>query len=102
VGIIGIGGIGHFGIDFAKALGAQEVVAISRRANKKGEALQLGADRYIATEDEPNWAEKHARSLDIIVSTVSSANVSSIIPSAFLPFRFLMSCRCQWTNTSDY
>ncbi|KAJ5928018.1 hypothetical protein N7466_006974, partial [Penicillium verhagenii] len=35
VGIIDIGGIGHFGIIFAKALGAQEVVAISRRANKR-------------------------------------------------------------------
>ncbi|KAI5460122.1 chaperonin 10-like protein [Mariannaea sp. PMI_226] len=75
VGIIGIGGIGHFGLLFAKALGAQEVVAISRHANKEEEALQLGADRYIATADEHNWADKYARSLDIIVSTVSSADM---------------------------
>jgi D-arabinose 1-dehydrogenase-like Zn-dependent alcohol dehydrogenase len=88
VGIIGIGGIGHFGILFAKALGAQEVVAISRRDNKKADALQLGADRYIATEDEPNWAEKNARSLDIIISTVSSANVSPPILHSALPIRF--------------
>ena len=83
VGIIGVGGIGHFGILFAKALGADKVVAISRRASKKEEALQLGADQYIATEDEPDWAVKHARSLDLIVSTVSSANVSSAFSSQY-------------------
>lgn len=64
---------------FARALGAEKVVAISRRSNKKEEAIQLGADLYIATEEEPGWAERHARSLDIIVSTASSANVSSIL-----------------------
>ncbi|KAL1861173.1 hypothetical protein Plec18170_001688 [Paecilomyces lecythidis] len=75
VGIIGIGGIGHFGVLFARALGAEKVVAISRRSNKKKDAMQLGADLYIATEEEPGWAERHARSLDIIVSTASSANM---------------------------
>ncbi|KAL1974888.1 hypothetical protein VTN31DRAFT_5092 [Thermomyces dupontii] len=52
VGIIGVGGLGHFAIMFARALGADEVVAISRRANKKEDALKLGAHRYIATADD--------------------------------------------------
>jgi len=72
VGIIGVGGLGHFGILFAKALGADHVVGISRRNNKRDDVLALGADSYIATEDEPDWATKHARSLDLIISTVSS------------------------------
>jgi alcohol dehydrogenase (NADP+) len=72
VGIIGVGGLGHFGILFAKALGADRVVGISRRNNKRDDVLALGADAYIATEDEPDWATKHARSLDLIISTVSS------------------------------
>jgi alcohol dehydrogenase (NADP+) len=38
----------------------------------------MGADLYIATEDEPDWATKHARSLDLIVSTVSSTKVSTL------------------------
>lgn len=81
VGIIGVGGLGHFGIMFAKALGADKVVAISRKDNKKEDALKLGADEYIATDDDPEWATHHARSLDLIVSTVSSSKVcSSRIP----------------------
>ena len=35
VGIIGVGGLGHFGILFAKALGADKVVGISRHNNKR-------------------------------------------------------------------
>lgn len=75
VGIIGIGGLGHFGLLFAKALGADRVVAISRKASKREEALVLGADEYIATEDDDDWAAKNKRSLDLIVNTVSNARM---------------------------
>ncbi|RSL73941.1 hypothetical protein CEP51_011704 [Fusarium floridanum] len=72
VGIVGVGGLGHFGVLFAKALGADKVIGISRRASKRDEVLALGADEYIATEDDEDWATKHARSIDLIVCTVSS------------------------------
>lgn len=75
VGIIGVGGLGHFGVLFAKALGAAKVVGISRRANKRDEVLSLGADEYIATEDDEEWATNNARSLDLIVCTVSSTKM---------------------------
>lgn len=75
VGIIGVGGLGHFGVIFAKALGAAKVVAISRKASKAEDCKKMGADLYIATDDEFNWATKHARSLDLIVSTVSSTKM---------------------------
>ena len=75
VGVIGVGGLGHFAILFARALGADQVVAISRRASKREDALKLGADKYIATEDEPNWAKENAKSLDLIISTISSSKV---------------------------
>ena len=75
VGIVGVGGLGHFGVLFAKALGADRVVGISRRASKRDEVLALGADAYIATADEEGWAKKNARTLDLIVSTVSSADM---------------------------
>lgn len=32
----------------------------------------MGADTYIATSDEKNWHKTHARSLDLIICTVSS------------------------------
>jgi D-arabinose 1-dehydrogenase-like Zn-dependent alcohol dehydrogenase len=75
VGIVGVGGLGHFGILFAKALGADKVVAISRKANKKEDALKLGADAYIATDDDEDWAKHHNQSLDLIISTVSSSKM---------------------------
>lgn len=72
VGIVGLGGLGHFGVLFAKALGADKVVVISRTEAKKADAEAMGADGFIATDTDPDWASTHANSLDLIVSTVSS------------------------------
>ena len=70
VGIVGIGGLGHFGLLWAKALGADKVVAISRTDAKKEDAFKMGADDFIATAEE-GYEKKYANSLDLIVSTVS-------------------------------
>ncbi|CAH0022463.1 unnamed protein product [Clonostachys rhizophaga] len=75
VGIIGVGGLGHFGVLFAKALRADHVVGISRKASKRDQVLQLGADDYIATDDDAGWVKKNAESLDLIISTVSSDKI---------------------------
>lgn len=72
VGIVGVGGLGHFGVLFAKALGADKVVGISRKASKRDEVLALGADSYIATDDDEGWSDKYAKTIDLIVCTVSS------------------------------
>src|ERR1700712_4247283 len=72
VGIVGVGGLGHFGVLFARALGADRVIGISRKADKKDDVLKLGADEYIATGDDEDWATKNKKRLDLIVSTVSS------------------------------
>jgi alcohol dehydrogenase (NADP+) len=71
VGIIGIGGLGHFGVLWAKALGCDKVVAISRSSAKKADAEKMGADHFIATEEDKDWAKNNARSLDLIVSTIA-------------------------------
>lgn len=71
VGIVGIGGLGHFGLLWAKALGADKVYAISRSRSKEEDARKLGADEFIAT-DEEGALEKNAGKLDLIISTVSS------------------------------
>jgi alcohol dehydrogenase (NADP+) len=47
VGIVGIGGLGHFGIMGAKALGCEEIVAISRSSSKKEDAMKMGATKFI-------------------------------------------------------
>ena len=46
VGVIGVGGLGHFGIMFAQALGA-EVFAFSHTASKKEDAHRMGANEFI-------------------------------------------------------
>jgi alcohol dehydrogenase (NADP+) len=74
VGIVGVGGLGHFGLLWAKALGSDEVVAISRTNSKKEDAMKMGATKFIAT-DEKGWNQANSRSLDLIVSTVSSPNM---------------------------
>lgn len=83
IGVIGVGGLGHFAILFAKALGADKIVAVSRKADKREDALKLGADVYVATDDDKNWAQEHDRSLDLIVSTVSSSKVCFVFPYFF-------------------
>ncbi|KAH8703274.1 putative quinone oxidoreductase [Talaromyces proteolyticus] len=75
VAIIGVGGLGHFGILWAKALGADRVVGISRKESKRTDVLKLGADDYIATSEQKNWAQEHSGSFDLIISTVSSPNM---------------------------
>lgn len=75
VGIVGAGGLGHFGILFAKALGADKVVAISRGSSKKADMLKLGATDYVSTGEDADWATKHAGTLDIIICTVNTTQV---------------------------
>ena len=72
IGVVGVGGLGHFAVLFAKALGADKVVGISRKASKKDEVLKLGADAYIATDDDEDWAKKNKRTLDLVICTVST------------------------------
>lgn len=64
-------GLGHFGLLWAKALGADKVVAISRTRSKESDARKLGADDFIATSED-GWEQKHSNSLDLIISSVSS------------------------------
>ncbi|PNY26498.1 NADP-dependent alcohol dehydrogenase 6 [Tolypocladium capitatum] len=72
VGIVGIGGLGHYGIMFAKALGA-EVWAISRSRAKEADAMAMGADGFIAT-GEADWDVPHKMTFDLIVNTANSSD----------------------------
>lgn len=78
VGVVGVGGLGHFAVLFAKALGADEVVGISRKADKRNDAISLGCDDYIATDDDECWEQKNVGRFDIIISTISSPKASSL------------------------
>lgn len=69
VGIIGIGGLGHFGLLFAKAMGAN-VTAISHTSSKKADAEKMGATNFIATAEEGSF-KKNASTLDLIIATTN-------------------------------
>lgn len=68
VGVIGIGGLGHLAIQFARAMGC-EVTAFSSSANKEAEARKFGAHNFVNSTDA-NALKKVANTLDFIISTV--------------------------------
>jgi alcohol dehydrogenase (NADP+) len=67
IGIIGIGGLGHFAIMFASALGAT-VTAISHSSSKSSDAASMGASSFINTSSKNWWVGKE-RSFDILLCT---------------------------------
>jgi uncharacterized zinc-type alcohol dehydrogenase-like protein len=83
VGVIGIGGLGHMGLQFARAFGA-EVTAFSTSKEKEAEARSFGAHHFVNTR-ETGALKKVAGSFDFLISTVSAdqdwgAYVASLRP----------------------
>ncbi len=70
VGVIGIGGLGHMGLQFAKAFGA-EVTAFSTSKDKESEAREMGAHNFVNTLDT-GALKKVAGCFDFLLSTVSA------------------------------
>jgi uncharacterized zinc-type alcohol dehydrogenase-like protein len=70
VGVVGLGGLGHMGVKFARALGAH-VVVFTTSAGKKEDALRLGAHEAVVSRSADEM-RKHAGSFDFILDTVSA------------------------------
>jgi uncharacterized zinc-type alcohol dehydrogenase-like protein len=68
VGIVGIGGLGHMAIMIAKAMEA-EVTAITTKEEKREQALELGADQVIISENEEEMT-KYAKYFNFILVTI--------------------------------
>ena len=67
VGVVGLGGLGHMGVKFARAFGAH-VVVFTTSPNKKEDALRLGADEVVVSRNADEM-KKHAFSFDFILDT---------------------------------
>jgi D-arabinose 1-dehydrogenase-like Zn-dependent alcohol dehydrogenase len=77
VAVLGIGGLGHLGVQFAARLGFR-TVAIARGADKRELALRLGAWRYIDSEAEtPASALQALGGARVILSTATSSAAMS-------------------------
>ncbi|KAM7519785.1 hypothetical protein LguiB_018747 [Lonicera macranthoides] len=80
IGVVGLGGLGHIAVKFAKAFGLK-VTAISTSPNKKEEALKhLGADSFVVSkdadqmQDETGIYQAATSTLDGIIDTVSASH----------------------------
>ncbi len=72
VGIVGLGGLGHMGVKFAKAFGAH-VVLFTTSPNKAADAKRLGADEVVVSTDETQMTAQ-AGSFDLILDAVSASH----------------------------
>jgi uncharacterized zinc-type alcohol dehydrogenase-like protein len=73
VAIVGLGGLGHMAVKIAHAMGA-EVTVLSHSNKKRQDSLRLGADYYYDTSQE-NTLEDLASTFDLIINTVSRADI---------------------------
>ena len=69
VGVVGIGGLGHMALKFARAWGC-EVTAFTSSAAKRQEALELGAHRVVSSV-EASEMKALAGQLDMVLVTVN-------------------------------
>ena len=70
VGIVGLGGLGHMGVKIAAAMGAH-VVLFTTSANKRADALRLGAKEVVVSKNADEMA-KHVGTFDFILNTVAA------------------------------
>jgi uncharacterized zinc-type alcohol dehydrogenase-like protein len=70
VGIVGLGGLGHMGVRFARAFGA-EVSLFTTSPGKADDARRLGADEVVVSRDA-DAMRRHAGRFDFILDTVAA------------------------------
>jgi len=70
VGVVGLGGLGHMAVKFARALGAQ-VTVFTTSPNKKEDAFRVGAHEVVVSRDAVEM-QKHAGTFNFIIDAVSA------------------------------
>jgi uncharacterized zinc-type alcohol dehydrogenase-like protein len=70
VAVMGLGGLGHMGVKFAVALGA-DVTVFSHSPSKEADAKAMGAHHFVSTKEE-GFNKKYIKHFDIILNTVSA------------------------------
>lgn len=70
VAVMGLGGLGHMGVKFAAAMGA-EVTVLSHSESKRGDALKMGAKDFVLIKSKEDLKPLRRR-FDLVLNTVSA------------------------------
>jgi len=70
IAVMGLGGLGHMGVKFAVALGA-DVTVFSHSPAKEADAKAMGAHHFVSTKEE-DFSKKYRKHFDLILNTVSA------------------------------
>jgi alcohol dehydrogenase (NADP+) len=70
VAVMGLGGLGHMGVKFAAAMGA-EVTVFSHSPSKEADAKAMGAHHFISTKSS-DFNKNYIKHFDLILNTVSA------------------------------
>lgn len=85
VAVLGIGGLGHMAIQYARRMGFK-VVALGRGGDKEQDVLALGAHVYVDTETADAASELKAMGgAHAIVTTIPNASVASALLDGLAP-----------------
>jgi len=90
VAVLGIGGLGHLGVQFAAKMGFN-TVAIARGKDKEAFAKQLGAHHYIDSQASDPAAELNKLGgAKVVIATVTNAEAMTAVLGALAPNGVLM------------
>lgn len=80
VAVQGVGGLGHLGVQYARAAGF-ETVAVSRSPDKESLARELGADHFVdAGETDPARALQELGGADAVLATAPASDaIASVV-----------------------
>lgn len=73
LGVVGLGGLGHVAVKFAKAFGAKVTVISTSPAKQKEATEHLGADSFLVSKD-PEQMKAAMGTMDGIIDTVSATH----------------------------
>ncbi len=81
VAVLGIGGLGHLGVQWARAMGF-ETVAIARGADKEADAKELGAHHYVdsTAEDVAGALQALGGATVVLATAANSAAMGQTVP----------------------
>ncbi|MFZ0040864.1 MAG: alcohol dehydrogenase [Solirubrobacteraceae bacterium] len=85
VAVLGVGGLGHLGVQFSNRLGF-ETVAIARGTDKEDLARKLGAHHYVdSTAGDPSEALQALGGVDLILSTITNSEAMGAVFGGLRP-----------------